>query len=237
MELIKLITDIIFPRRCPVCDRVLALNGTLICEDCRDRLVPVGQNSCRKCGKRLNYDRDEYCSDCLREKHSFTKARSVFIYNDAMRRSILRYKEHGRREYAEFYSKAVAAAFGREIKAFRPDGIVAVPVNKKTLKKRGFNQAALIAEKVAESLGIDFYGDYLLRLEEGKEQKALSRTERRKNLKRAFIIRRNDVKLNRVVVLDDVYTTGATADEVSIRLRGAGAESVMVVSLASGAPI
>ena len=184
----------------------------------------------------MNDDTKEYCEDCEKEEHYFTKARSAFIYNDAMRKSVLRYKNHGRREYAEFYAKAISAFLGKEIRAFKADGLIAVPVGRKTLEKRGFNQAELIAEKVAENLGISFYKDYMSRVSDSAKQKTLSRAERRKNLKRAFIINRNDVKLKRVLVLDDVYTTGSTADEISLELRRSGAGSVMMVSLCSGAP-
>ena len=199
--------------------------------------MAVGAVSCRKCGKRLNDDRREYCEDCEKERHYFTKARSVFIYNDAMRKSVLRYKNHGRREYADFYAEAISAVLGREIRAFKADGLIAVPVSRRTFEKRGFNQAELIAEKVGKRLGIGLYKNYMSRIGDTTEQKTLNSAERRKNLKKAFIINRNDVKLKRVLVLDDVYTTGSTADVIASELRRSGTESVMMVSLCSGSPV
>ncbi|MCR4743743.1 MAG: ComF family protein [Lachnospiraceae bacterium] len=229
--------DILFPRRCPVCDEVLKFGAGLICPDCRKKVLRVGSVSCRKCGKRLYDESLEYCEDCKREKHYFTKARSVFVYNDAMRNSVLRYKNHSRREYADFYAEMMEKYLGKEIKAFRADGMIAVPLTKKKLKKRGFDQAEFLAEKVSGRLGISLYKGFLKRLKDTDEQKLLSGAERRKNLKKAFIMSRNDVKLNRVILLDDVYTTGSTADEISVELLNAGIKSVMVVSLCSGTPI
>lgn len=237
MKFKEFILDIIFPRRCPVCDDVLKFGGGFVCPDCRKKLVYVGEISCRKCGKRLSNADQEFCGDCRNEKHYFNKARSVFVYNDAMRNSILRYKNNGRREYADFYSDAICGSLGREIRSFHPDAVLAVPLSKRTYEKRGFNQAELICEKLEKRLGVKFYKDYLARERDSAQQKALSRAERRKNLKKAFTIRKNDVKLKRVVLLDDVYTTGSTVDEISILLRRSGVRSIMVVCLSSGTPV
>ncbi len=230
----ELLLDLIYPRRCPVCDNVLPFRGGLICKACAGELETVSEPSCRKCGRRLFSETAEYCRDCLSVSHTFDRCISAFIYNDAMQRSIFRFKYGNRKEYAHFFVQSMARIGGREIKALRPEALIPVPLHKKRLFERGFNQAELLAKGLSKELGIPVITGLLERRKNTAPQKMLSREARRKNLKKAFQLSSCDVKLKRVIVIDDIYTTGSTLDEIAFLLKGAGVQEVYGFTLCSG---
>ena len=123
---------------------------------------------------------------------------------------------------------------GGFIKRTDAQGLVPVPISKKRQKERGYNQAALLAEKIADMTGIPLYEDLVLRVRDTAPQKKLDAIQRQNNLKKAFKIGRNDVKLDRLILIDDIYTTGATVDAVAKVLRQYGSGKVYVLTLAAG---
>ena len=229
--------DVVFPRRCPVCDRVLAMGNRTVCPKCRKSLVFIGSKGCRKCGRLLTDSDEEYCEDCKSTAHVFDRALSAFVYNDAFRKSVFRFKNGGRQEYADFYAEALYRIYGAEIRAFDADAIVPVPLHKSKMKERGYNQAELIASKLAKKLYIPMCNNRIIRVNRATAQKTLGASQRRKNLKKAFIIKGNDVKLKRVIIVDDVYTTGSTIGEISVVLKRHGTEKVLALTVASGTPV
>ena len=230
----ELLLDLIYPRRCPVCDNVLSFRGGLICKSCAHELETVNEPSCRKCGRRLFMDTAEYCRDCLSVSHTFDRCISAFMYNDAMQRAIFRFKYGNRKEYAHFFVQSMARIGGREVKALHPEALIPVPLHKKRLSERGFNQAELLAKGLSKELGIPVITGLLERKKNTAPQKMLSREARRKNLKKAFQLSSCDVKLKRVIVIDDIYTTGSTLDEIAFLLKGAGVQEVYGFTLCSG---
>lgn len=227
----------VFPRHCPVCDDIIPFGGKLICPDCERKTVFVGEPRCMKCGRVITDAAREYCSDCIEVKHEFTRAVSVFVYNDALQEAIFRFKYRGRQEYADFFAESIDHYLGREIASFGAEALIPVPIHKDRLKKRGFNQAELIAEKLGKLNGLKVEKDLIRRTRSTLPQKGLSREERRKNLKRAFKLTGNDVKLTKLIIIDDIYTTGSTVDEMAKLLKKAGASDVYVVTVCSGAPV
>ncbi len=226
--------DLVYPRRCPVCDGLLPFGGPLICNSCRGVPKPVREPRCRKCGKMLLSEAREYCADCMSMRHSFDRAVSMFLYDSAMQASIYRYKYGNRREYADYYARCMASFLGPEIRSFRPEALVPVPLHRSKLKQRGFNQAELLAVRLGELLEIPVEAGLVKRVRETAPQKTLGREERRKNLKRSFTLCGNDVKLSRILVIDDIYTTGSTVDELSSVLKKGGAREVYAAALCSG---
>ena len=227
----------LFPRHCPVCDSVLPFGGGLICGDCREKLLYVREPRCRKCGRMLLDSSKEYCPDCAEVKHGFDRAVSVFIYNDAMQEAVFRFKYQKRQEYADFFAESIAGYLGREIRGFGAEALIPVPLHKDRLKKRGYNQAELLSVRLGKILNIPVEASLIKRIRATAPQKTLKRGERRKNLKKAFKLSRNDVKLTKVIIVDDIYTTGSTVDEISDLLRQAGVEHVYVVTVCSGTPL
>ena len=231
--IIESIKELLYPRRCVVCDRPPGY-GRMICPGCIGKLRVVRGPVCCKCGKPLRDESEELCKDCKRSKHFFTKGRSVYEYK-SIRKSVYRFKYSGRSEYADYYGKAMAHYLGDTIREWNPDVIIPVPLHKKKLAKRGYNQSALLASGLARELGIPFAENLVKRTKNTIPMKELDAHQRQINLKNAFIVALNDVKLDTIVVVDDIYTTGSTIDAVAAVLKDAGARDVYFVCLSSGA--
>lgn len=233
----EFLLDMFYPRRCPVCDEPLPFGGGLICEGCREKLTFVKEPRCRICGRLLYDETKEYCKDCGDGHHVFKKAVSVFVYNDVMQRSVSRFKNGGRQEYARFYAESMWKAVGEEIRSFNAPYLIPVPIHKEKLKKRGFNQAELLARELSRISGFQLVNDLVVKVRNTAPQKSKDREERLKNVKRAFKLSGNVVKLTEAVLVDDVYTTGSTADEIARLLLCAGVKDVYVATLCSGTPL
>ncbi len=213
---------------------MLTFGNSRICGICRNEIMYAGDVTCRRCGRPLYDATAEFCNDCKKYEHIFDRGVSLLVYNDISRGAIFRFKYRNRQEYSDFFASETAKKLGREIKAFNADAIIAVPLHKDKLRQRGFNQSELLAKKIAELLNINFISDYMLRIRKTAPQKNLNRDERRKNLKKSFKIRQNDVKLKKIIVIDDIYTTGSTIDEIAYVLKKAGVSKVYFVTIATG---
>lgn len=232
-QTVETIKDTLFPKSCPMCDKLLD-RGMLVCRKCESRLVYIGEPRCKKCGKQLDNDRIEYCMDCSAKKHYYKSGIAAFLYNDMISHSIYRFKYHNRRTYAEFYGKAIADKYGKNIRYWGAEVIIPVPVHKKKLIKRGYNQAGLIAVELGKQLHIKVDEDYLIRVVNTRPQKEMDKSARKKNVEKAFKINNNIVKYKKIILVDDIYTTGSTIDACAKALLDAGAETVNFISLSIG---
>ncbi len=224
---------LLYPRRCPVCDEPVRPWNALICAECAPRLAYIRPPYCLKCGKHIGDSGKEYCDDCAANPHLFDGGRALFSYR-SVSASIARFKYRGRREYAACYAACMEEQLGSFIRSCRADALIPVPLHKSRLKKRGYNQAQVLAEELSARMGIPVRPDLIERAEKTAPMKDLSAAERQNNLKRAFKIRRNDVKLSIIIIIDDIYTTGSTIDAVSREFRKAGVERIYFVTLAIG---
>ncbi len=225
--------ELLFPRRCPLCDKPVDKMGRLICKKCEMRLRYIESPFCMKCGKALKDNTKEYCVDCECANHVFDRSRALYEY-DSVKEAIYRFKYGKRREYVHFFGKQLSTYLGEEIEGFGAEAIIPVPLHKDREKSRGYNQAALLAGALSEETGIPVLEDLVLRTKATVPQKELKEKERQNNLKNAFKMARNDVKLKTIIVVDDIYTTGATMDEMAMCLKNAGAKKVYGISLAIG---
>ena len=240
------IGDVIYPAVCPVCGEKLPFMADFKIKNskfvkmrahakCMSSLVLIADPYCLKCGKPVPGESDEYCYDCLHTTHDFDRGRSMWIYNDAAAASIFAYKYGRRQEYAKFYAEEAVRYLGEYIKAADPDILVPVPVSAERMAERGFNQAELIAEHIGELTGIRTFGNILCRVRKTMPQKELGKNERRMNLKKAFRVWEDaDLAGLRIMLVDDLYTTGATVDACSKALKDAGAAEVWVLTLCAG---
>lgn len=208
--------------------------GALICEPCRLRLHPVKEPLCKKCGKPLSAEEAEYCPDCARKKHLYTRGRAALEYDSLMRESIGRFKYKNRREYADFYVQELLDTCGPAVRSWDVDLLIPIPLHKSRRRKRGFNQAELIAKGLGRELGIPVSSNSLLRTRKTSPQKELNDQERKNNLKNAFQVVDPDVKFKKVLLIDDIYTTGSTIDAAAAVLLEGGAEKVYFLSISIG---
>lgn len=227
---------ILFPKTCPICDKALG-HGEDICGECVRKIHFIGEPRCKKCGKQLSDVRTEYCPDCSRNSHVYKTGIAAFLYDDLISKSIYRFKYHNRRSYAEYYGKAISKQYGTIIKRWNADVIIPVPIHEKKRIRRGYNQAELISRSLGRELHMETDSSYLVRMANTKPQKEMNKAERKKNLENAFKLTGNVVKYNKIILVDDIYTTGSTIDECARTLMAGGAREIYFVSLSIGAGI
>ena len=226
--------NLIYPRRCPICDEITGGYGKLICRNCAQKTEPLEEPLCKKCGKSLPKEEEEYCPDCSHRKHLYTRGRAALEYDSRMRASISRFKYQNRREYADFYAQILLDTCREAVQGWQPDALVPIPLHKSRRRKRGFNQAELVAKRIGRELDIPVLCDWLIRVKKTAPQKELSDLERRQNLKNAFQLKKNDVRLKKVLLVDDIYTTGSTIDAAASVLLAHGVEKVYFLSICIG---
>lgn len=224
--------DLVFPPRCPACDKPVPPTE-LICPECREKFVEVKAPLCLKCGKQIRDEREEYCRGCRLVMHEFERGRGLFTYR-SMAESMYRFKYAGRREYARFYGEQIVRRLGRTIRGWKPDALIPVPVHSSRKRERGYNQAEVLAEEIGKKMDIPVERRLLKRVKKTMPQKLLDDKGRQNNLKRAFKIGRNDVKLKVIVMIDDIYTTGSTIDACAAVLKSVGVEKVYYITAAIG---
>jgi ComF family protein len=173
-----------------------------------------------------------YCSECKRRDRAFERGRALYEYPSAAD-AIYRFKYGGRQEYAAFFGEQMGEYLGGFLEKIRPDALVPVPLHKSRLRKRGYNQAALLARQIGRQFNIPVYDKLLIREKNTRPLKEMNAKERQNNLKKAFKVTRNDVKLEIIVVVDDIYTTGSTVEEAARTLKSAGAKKVYFLTLAA----
>lgn len=233
MKILWWIRELVFPRRCPVCDKPVKPAGRKICGECQGKIKYVSENHCLKCGKPLGEKEREYCQDCEKKKHGFCQGKSLFEYKSAAA-SIYRFKYGNRREYAEFYGEEMEGQWKEILREWKPQAIVPVPIHKSRKRVRGYNQAEVLAKELGRRFDIPVETNLVIRCKKTVPQKELSGQQRQNNLKRAFKIKQNDVKLSTIIIMDDIYTTGSTVDAMSEVLRESGIDKIYVLTLAIG---
>ena len=227
-----MIDKLLFPRRCPICDSIIT-GDKLICAGCVRIPRRVEEPRCFKCSKHLRSDEKELCRDCESREKSFVRGIALYEY-DSVKDSINNFKNAQRPEYASFYAEEIERHLKDVILTFKADAFVPIPLFSGKLKKRGYNQSKLLADELSKRFKIPVEDGLLLRAKRTKEQKKLSNTERQKNMQGAFHMSRNGVKLNTVILVDDVYTTGSTIDEAARTLLSDGVKKVFFVTAAIG---
>ena len=226
---------LVYPARCPVCDEIVADTGQLICPECEPKLKLLLPPWCMKCGKKVE-DGEELCRDCRERQHFFVRGRALYEYGSAAA-SLYRFKYGNRQEYASFFGSQAADYLGDYIRRICPDALIPIPLHAARENKRGYNQAGLLAREIGQRLDIPVLSDYLVRVKNTVPLKRLNPVQRQNNLKKAFNIRQNDVKLKVIILIDDIYTTGATMDEAAKVCLAAGVGRVYCLTLACGAGV
>lgn len=226
--------DIIYPPRCPMCQALLRPGKELICPVCKRKLPYIREPICVSCGKPLRKEEEEYCFDCKRRGHQFDQGISVWEYNEMVRNSIYRYKYKQKREYAGFYIEEMIKELNRKAAVWKPELIIPIPIHRSRLRQRGYNQAALLADGISAGLRVPVREELLIRRRKTTPQKELNVRERRNNLRQAFAVTEPLETVGNLLLVDDIYTTGATLDVAAELLKAAGAKRVYFITLAAG---
>ncbi|HKM35108.1 MAG TPA: ComF family protein [Lachnospiraceae bacterium] len=223
--------NLLLPPRCPICDKPVRLAEGHICHDCYNKLEIIQEPACFRCGKPLAKEQQEYCRDCSKREHAFICGRALYSY-ESVQTSIYRFKYTGRQEYAIFFGREMADQLSGFITQLNADALVPVPISRARFRKRGYNQAETLATELGKQLHIPIFTHLVERIKDTLPQKGLNAVERQKNLKKAFKIVQNDVKLDTIIIIDDIYTTGSTMDALAKVLLSSGVKRIYFITLA-----
>ena len=227
----------LYPPRCPVCGQIPPA-GTLICPGCYSSISFVHSPYCYSCGKPIDSSDQEYCHDCLTHPKSFIRGFSLAVYDSVTKPSMSAIKYKNKRQYLDFYAAETARVYGTLFQGLHFDAILPVPIHPKRKKKRGFNQASLFARLLSDLIRIPVCDSLLLRTVNTLPQKNLNPAKRLRNLQAAFSIAPAYADLplpfQRVLLVDDIYTTGSTMEAVTRLLNEHGVPEVYIFSICIG---
>ena len=238
MKVLEFLINLILPPRCIKCGEVLSERNGL-CPDCFAKIDFISEPYCYCCGHPFNENANvkfaakQICGNCLKEKKPlFKMQRSAFVYNENSKDLIIDFKFHDKTSSAEVLANMLFVA-GKDIWAENPDYLIPVPLHKKRLLKRRYNQSALLCKYL--SLKTMVPSDYfsLERVINTVPQVSLTGAKRKNNLKKAFALKNPEKFKNKSVVLvDDVKTTGSTLKECAFILKKAGVKNIYSLTLA-----
>ena len=241
------LADAIFPARCLGCGRLFhrqpseAAQGKGVvladhfCPSCSGQWTAVASPLCTRCGMAFTSREgpDHWCGRCLNHPGAYTRARAVGIYDGSLRIAIHALKFKGRTRLAGPLGRLLLEAYRRYWQAGEIDVIVPVPLHRNRFRKRGFNQAYLLIHSWELSVETVVVRDLLVRSRATAPQTGLDRQQRRNNIKNAFAVNRSGASTGkRVLLVDDVLTTGATVEACAAALLNDGALQVDVLTLA-----
>lgn len=224
--------DLVFPAMCPVCGAGLAEGRRdPLCGPCWETIPRIRPPRCAVCGRPLAAgDVTDACGGCALDAPAWDWARAAAVYAGPVREALHAFKFHGRRALARPLADLLLEQWAPGDEP-GPDVLVPVPLAADRERERGFNQAALLAERLAGGLGVRVRSRWLVRRRPTRPQSDLTAAERLANVRQAFGASAAVAGLH-VAVVDDVLTTGATAAECARALRAAGARRVGVLTVA-----
>lgn len=224
-SILESLLELVYPTQCALCGR----SGQLICAACFDSLSFIESDICLQCGK-PSYFQAEQCRECRGKQFVFSQSRSLGLYQGNLKELIYKLKYGNCRGLAKIFAQLLIDHIESDF--FLVDLVTSVPLSKEKQSERGFNQAQLLAEHIAGKLNQPFVG-IIYQRKETEDQSKLQADERRKNVREAFGAKQDLLSKGMdVLLVDDVFTTGSTANECSKVLRKAGAGSIRVVTIA-----
>ncbi|MGI6007855.1 MAG: ComF family protein [Ruminococcus sp.] len=224
----------IYPRRCPVCDGIIRPEEGEVCSTCWEKIRDAEGFHCKKCGKFIEDGDREFCQDCENRRKRFDEGYGIFPYAGWVQESMSRFKFHGRVEYGRFYGKIMAAQAADRIERWKVQVILPVPMHRKKEKRRGYNQAEILAREVGKTLGIPVRKDLVFRTRNTKPLKEMTPEMRRKNLRDAFRAVPECGRYKSILLVDDIYTTGSTIDAIAKILKQQGTEKIYFLTACTG---
>lgn len=201
--------------------------------DCQMTYPVIGEPRCMKCGKPIVKDTEEFCYDCSHRTHYFEWGRSLWKHQFPVNDAIYAFKYKNRRIYGYIFARKLAEEYGEVLKRSQIDLIVPIPLHKSRRSSRGYNQTEILADYLGQYTGIAVDKKVLVRTKKTLPQKRYDNAERKKNIKNAFMVS-GKICAKKVVLIDDIYTTGSTIDEAAKVLRNAGVSNVFFLTISIG---
>ncbi|HOD35287.1 MAG TPA: ComF family protein [Syntrophales bacterium] len=230
------LADILFPPACVVCETILEADlHHSFCPACFSEIRFINPPLCPRCG--LPYfteaASDHPCGDCLSKKQYFTSVRSLGVYETSLLKTIQRFKYQGSLHAGEALGSLMAVWCHQAFDVGEYDVIMPVPLHLQRLRERGFNQSLVLARAMARRFSVELDFMTLRRTASTAPQTGLKKEERARNVRGAFKLENGHrVKGKKVLLIDDVYTTGSTVRECARILTTGGAGRVGVLTLA-----
>lgn len=217
---------------CIVCGKELSeKTRDGLCAECRKKMPFNDEKICDKCG-RIIANEAEYCNTCQSRERYFGIARSCFVYEDEAVSLVYRLKFGGKRYLAKYMANIMADKYLQS--GFVCDSVIAVPLSAKRKKQRGYNQSELIARELSRQLKLDYLCGAVIKKKDNEPQAKKGTFDRELNVAGVYeAADKEAVKGRRILIVDDVLTTGATASEVARVLLKAKAKSADVLTFAS----
>jgi ComF family protein len=234
--LFSALLDIFFPPLCLACKSFVPDSAEiLLCAACREKIIPIQSPMCVICGIPFHTEQgmDHTCGECATTHRPFAAARSAVIFDGPAQELIHRLK-YGKKTHL---SHLLALLTARRVALFITESgaelVVPVPLHRKRLRQRGFNQSVLLSVVLAKSWHLPISKNNLRRIRWTEPQIHLAVADRMRNVRGAFAVKDpTQIEGKRLVLVDDVYTTGSTVTECARVLRNAGAKEVYVVTIA-----
>ena len=228
--------DYIYPRniKCILCKNPISKNNSYsLCKDCFDKLKFIN-NGCLICGKPLtDFYKSDTCLNCETKEYVFTRALSCIEYDDNIHKLIYSFK-YGSKTYLAYN---IAEIMNDKLlcEGINFDYIIPVPLHKKRLRKRGYNQSLLICKQLSKINKKEVL-DIVVRNKNTQFLSKLTKKERIKKLQNVFTLSANDNKIYKknLLIVDDIFTTGTTVNEISKKLLDSGANKIYAITFATG---
>lgn len=229
------ILDLIWPRRCGICSRLVDRSARHICSDCLNRLTFIPHNGCcRRCGRdACGLDGEFLCEDCREFRPKFDRVASVLRFADEARELVNAYKFRNRLWLVPDFVDWLEAAARARFAVAEIDLVLPMPSTFLHRLNRGYNQCSYLARQLAGRLGRPYMDSLLKRVGNPRRQGGLGEADRRRNVIGTFRVKHPEkVRELTVLVVDDIMTTGSTLSECAAELKRAGASRVWGLTLA-----
>ncbi len=234
---INFFLDIIFPPKCIFCNEILSPGTEIeICKTCSKKNSVIQGSVCNQCGQPIHVsDVQEKCFDCSRSKQYFKQGISIYEYRGKVKKAMVHFKFFGKKRYAVTFGKLMSDKIKQMTNWPEFDIIIYVPLHKTQLRKRGYNQAKLLAKELAQELNVPLRINIIRKDRQASHQRKLNRFQRQMNMRNTFEVDPNvSIEGLTVLLVDDIYTTGATMNECARIMIKAGAKQVYIVTAAIG---
>lgn len=228
MNYFQTLIDLVFPKTCLHCERSLSKNEQFLCSDCEQYLEFL-EKICPVCGAPNS---GKKCRVCKTNDFQFDKARSVFLFNESVQKLIHEFKYNEMTRIAKFFARFAQDYLNRYQPFEHVDCIAPVPLHKVRKRERGFNQAEYLTREISKFMNWKHIPKLVKRKRFTETQTKLKKIQRKENVSEAFSINNKfKIKGKNILLIDDVFTTGATTNSIAEILKENQVNKVYVLTI------